>query len=403
MRALVAMLGLMVAVPVVAQSVRPGLLVPVTVDMPTGDVRDVLRAVADAAGLSIVIPGELTGVVSMRVAGVPCREVFDTILRPRGYVYRVSFGGLVEITKEATKREVYPVRNRVVADLLPKIETMLAEGETVRAVSGGVVVDALASRQREIAQRIKDLDTERPRFVIECRFQEVGRQWADTSGIRWSALGGLGLSLAAEDIRIGNGSAALTAVLSVSEMTAVVSALETDAGSRVVARPMVAGVDGQPAAVSVGTQYPLPQYTFSGEQSVLQVSGFTYKDIGVILKVTPRAIGGDRVELSLAPEVSTVAATTSFAGAGAATLPVISTKSVQTMVELADGETVVLSGLTTTERTEDGAKVKGLGRVPVLGRLFRAKAAAENMSELVVFVTVRRLTGQGIEDGGDGQ
>lgn len=357
------------------------------VDVPVGDVREVLRTVADAAGVSVLVPGELTGVVSLRVDGVPYGEVFSAILRPRGYGWRVSPGGLVVIERSEFPGAVVRLRHRPAVEVQAELAKVVRPGEAVTAVGDDVVIDADVERTAYLVQRVSDLDRRVRQVLVECRFQEMSSQVSRSLGINWSSLGAYSVNVAPKAVDLGTGDA-LGAVLSASELALVFSALDSTGGTRVVSRPTILASEGVESSVAIGQQYPLPQYTFSQEQGVLQVSGFQFKDIGVLLKVKPRFVG-DRIALELEPEVSSVASTTTFSGVGAATLPVIATRRVKTRVELRDGDTMAISGLIASDENHGRTGVRGLGRVPVLGSLFRNKAHAQNGAELVVFVTVR--------------
>ena len=72
-------------------------------------------------------------------------------------------------------------------------------------------------------------------------------------------------------------------------------------------------------------------------------------------------------------------------------MPSIDTRSVETQVLVADGQTVVLGGIYETERRETISKVPFLGDIPAIGGLFRNKQRIDNKSELLIFVTPRIL------------
>jgi len=360
----------------------------VRVDVPAGDVREVLRAVVDAAGLSVNIPGELSGTVSTRLESIPYADAFSAILTPRGYTWRVMPSGLVVIEKSVQRPAVVvALRHRSSADVQALLSKILRQGETVQAVGDELVIEAEPDRCAFLGERIRGLDRSRRQVLVECRFQELSSQASRSLGINWSSLGSYGFSVEPKAIDLGTGQA-FGAVLKAGQLAVVMSALDTVAGTRVVSRPTLLASEDKESTVAIGQQYPLPQYTFSQEQSVLQVSGFQFKDIGVLLKVIPR-FAGERVVLVLEPEVSSVASTTTFAGAGSATLPVIATRRVKTEVELADGDTMAISGLLSLDQNDSASQVSGLGKVPVLGGLFRSKGKKKDRAELVVFVTVR--------------
>lgn len=363
----------------------------VKVDVPSGDVRDVLRAVADAAGLSVIIPGDLSGAVSLRLDGIPYADAFDAILRPRGYGWRVMPSGLVVIEKTARTGKIVHLRHRAALEVQTALAKIVRQGEAIQVLGDDVAIDAEGERVTYLLERAQDLDRPLRQVLVECRFQEVSSQTSRALGINWSSLGSYSISVGPKPVDIGTGNA-LGAVLKASELALIISALDSSGGTRVVSRPTVLASEGKESSVAIGQQYPIPQYTFSKEQNVLQVSGFQFKDIGVLLKVTPR-FAGDRVVLELEPEVSSVVSTTTFAGTGSATLPVIASRRVKTQVELSDGDTMAISGLISSDNNDSSAEVRGVGRVPVIGSLFRSRAQGKSGGELVVFVTVRLVRG----------
>jgi type IV pilus assembly protein PilQ len=89
--------------------------------------------------------------------------------------------------------------------------------------------------------------------------------------------------------------------------------------------------------------------------------------------------------------VGDVISTGGFGG----TVPSIDTRSVETQVLVADGQTVVLGGIYETERRETINKVPWLGDIPIAGNLFKSRSVSDNKAELLIFVTPRIL-----EEGG---
>jgi type II secretory pathway component GspD/PulD (secretin) len=369
------------------------------VDVPAGDVRDVLRTIADAHGLSVVIPGELTGKVSVRLDGVSYENAYMAILEPMGYAYRQRDGLVIIHRREqpppASKPGdvIYRVRYRPAAEVAVSLQSLAREQESVQVVGDQVIFHGSPDRQAQVTDILGHIDTPRRQVVVECRFQEVERGSVDRLGLSWSQ--SMDMTVTPQAVTLGT--PPMTAILSLSQLSAVLSLYASDNSARLVSSPRLMARDGEESSVNVGRQYPLPQYRFATETGVLQVSGFEYKDVGVSLKVTPRFVDdGAAVVLDLAPEVSSVVSSTTFGGIGAAELPVIATRSVRTRMQLRDGETVVLSGLVTAESSDITSQVKGLGKIPVLGRLFRSDSSTGKDVELLVFVTVRFLGPAGL-------
>ena len=69
--------------------------------------------------------------------------------------------------------------------------------------------------------------------------------------------------------------------------------------------------------------------------------------------------------------------------------PSIDIKQAMTQVMLNDGETIVMGGILTTNETTDDSEVPGLGKIPVLGWLFKKQTVEKHVTELLIFITPR--------------
>jgi type IV pilus assembly protein PilQ len=186
-----------------------------------------------------------------------------------------------------------------------------------------------------------------------------------------------------------------SAVFSASDFNIIVSALKTQNNAKVVSNPTVVTLNNSEAVLNIGSEFPIPSYTYNSERGTFEVSGFQYKPIGVILKVTPQVNARGVVKLTLEPEISQQADSTSFGGAGGASIPIISTRKVKTQVSLASGQTVGIGGLISTTKSHSGTKVPILGDIPGLGRLFSSKNINDNETNLLIFVTAKVIDAEG--------
>lgn len=186
-----------------------------------------------------------------------------------------------------------------------------------------------------------------------------------------------------------------TAVFSASDFNVVLSALKTLNHVKIVSNPTVVTLNNTEAFLNVGEEYPIPSYTYNQEHGSFEVSGFTYKPIGIILKVTPQVNARGFIKLTLAPEVSQQNGTTTFGGAGGAAIPIIATRKATTQVSMKDGYTMAIGGLMRIQTTNGGTKVPVLGSIPLLGRLFRSDTKAEEVTNLIIFVTAKAINAEG--------
>lgn len=67
----------------------------------------------------------------------------------------------------------------------------------------------------------------------------------------------------------------------------------------------------------------------------------------------------------------------------------IRTRTAETDLRMADGETVIIGGLLSSKRSHDGNKVPILGDLPLVGGLFRNIYNNSEETEIVVFLTAK--------------
>ena len=193
----------------------------------------------------------------------------------------------------------------------------------------------------------------------------------------------------------GTSSRIASAVFSASDFNVIISALKTQNNTKIVSNPTIVTLNNTEAVLNIGQEFPVPNYTYNSERGSFEVSGFTYKPIGIILKVTPQVNAQGIIKLALEPEVSQQNGSTSFGGAGGASIPIIATRKAKTQVSLKDGYTMGIGGLITASIDHGGNKVPILGDIPILGRLFSSKAVKDETTNLLIFITAKTVSADG--------
>ncbi len=166
----------------------------------------------------------------------------------------------------------------------------------------------------------------------------------------------------------------------VSGFMAFMQALTTEDVSKLLAQPSVVVQSGQIANFLSGGQQAIPAPGGLGTVSV------EYKDFGTKLDVLPIVLGNGKIHLELRPEVSDIdsAHGTSIGGTS---VPGFIKQSVQTTVELEDGQTFAIGGLIQHSVAGHLEKVPVLGDLPFIGSAFSSKSYKEIETELIILVT----------------
>jgi general secretion pathway protein D len=152
---------------------------------------------------------------------------------------------------------------------------------------------------------------------------------------------------------------------------------------KVLSNPSVVVLDNQVATLLVGDQIPVTTGTATVINSSNQVvSTIDYRNTGIILRVIPRINVNGNVVLDIEQEISNVAANTPI---GSLT-PTVSQRKVKSSIAVATGQTVLLAGLISDNRTRDGQGVPLVDQVPWLGNLFSHSTKSNTRTELIIFI-----------------
>ncbi|GAC1628199.1 MAG: type 4b pilus Flp secretin RcpA [Nevskia sp.] len=167
--------------------------------------------------------------------------------------------------------------------------------------------------------------------------------------------------------------------------TGLLSVLERKGLARVLAEPSLTALSGQTASFLAGGEFPYPVPQTSGGAGTGTIT-VQFREFGVRLNLTPTVLANNRIAIKVAPEVSDLDFTNGLSISGT-TVPGLIIRRTDTTVELGDGETFVISGLVSSNLTNNVDKVPWLGDIPVLGAFFRNTRIDRTEKELIMVVT----------------
>jgi pilus assembly protein CpaC len=158
--------------------------------------------------------------------------------------------------------------------------------------------------------------------------------------------------------------------------------LEEEGLARLLAEPRLVTQSGQEASFLAGGEFPIP---------VPDEDGITieYKEFGVALRFTPVVLSDGKISLRVAPAVSDISSSSSIP-TGAITnfvVPNLTTRKLESTVQLYDGQTLALAGLLQDSLRENVSKIPGLGDIPIIGTLFRSTSYQQEKTDLMISVT----------------
>ncbi|MDB5096000.1 MAG: pilus assembly protein CpaC [Cyanobacteria bacterium RYN_339] len=223
-----------------------------------------------------------------------------------------------------------------------------------------------------------EVQQDRRSETIAVRIQalELTQRKGGNVGVRWSDQ--VGISEAAPNSPFRFGLPVRDSLIS-----ATLNMLSQDRDIKVLANPTLVIQNGKKGTFQSGGELPIPllQTTSGGTSYAIE-----WKQYGVKLEVTPHLEGENTIAMLIKPEVSTIDPENAIQLKDLS-VPAISTRSVETYVQVHGGESLVIAGLLRTEKNRISSHLPFLGDVPILGYLFGGTQYDERQSELVFIVS----------------
>ena len=418
------------------------------------ETRAVLQLLAETSGKNIVVSDTVSGNVTLRLRNVPWDQALDIVMTTKGLDMRQN-GNVIIVApaQEIAARETADLEAKLaISELEPTYSEFLqvnyAKASDLAALiqaSGGgnpllsdrgsigvddrtntLLVQDTAERLQNIRRLVQTLDIPIKQVLIESRIVVVNDDFSRDLGVRLgvtafnesntglTAISGSGqgtdnmISTYLENqadptspflleypsltdrynVAVPVGAASGRFSLAVLENDYLVdlelTAMEAEGRGEIVSTPRVITANQKEATIKQGVEIPYQQSASSGATTI------QFKEAVLELIVTPQITPDNNIIMDLRVSKDNVGEIISTGGLGG-TVPSIDTRSVETQVLVANGQTVVLGGIYETERRETITKVPFLGDIPFAGVLFRTKQRTDNKAELLIFVTPRIL------------
>ncbi len=163
----------------------------------------------------------------------------------------------------------------------------------------------------------------------------------------------------------------------------LIQALEQRNLLQTLDEPTLVTSDGKEASFLVGGEFPIPVLQGGANAGAVTIQ---FREFGVRLTFTPNITGNNNIRLHVKPEVSSLDYSNALSFNGF-TIPALSSRKMETNIELGEGQSFVIAGLIDNQVTETISKIPGLANLPILGNLFKSRSLNKSDTELVVLVT----------------
>ena len=319
---------------------------------------------------------------------------------------------------------VYYLEHASAEDLATVLKELsgTATGKDQKKKAGGISSDVvispdtatnsliiLAAQEDYVAVEsiVAKLDIPRSMVYIECLIMEVDTQKQFKIGVEWQGAGsttvdgrpgvvtggfsgnsyentgnlaatgalpdGLSLGIFSEGVTIGG--------VTFPNVAAIAQAYQQDKDINIISTPQLLTMDNKEAVISVGKN--VPYQTTASTIDNQTFNSFEYRDVGTTLKITPQINQERMVRLQITQEL------TKLESEIGDPRPTTLKRSITTTVTVKDSDTIVIGGLIDEASSDTVNKVPLLGDIPILGWLFKSKAAGDEKTNLYVFLTPR--------------
>lgn len=258
--------------------------------------------------------------------------------------------------------------------------------------SNKLVISTSPRYMESVLKIVNELDQTPPQVMIQVLLAEVtvdsGEQWGMDA--KAGPFGGDGVTIGHTAQGIGVATALGVPNLSVTsaDFGVLIRALELQGKLEILSNPQVLANNNKLATIKVVDDIGLAGNTQRGFGSDTIVSTVQRQDVGIILNVTPAISADGFVRMEISPEISSLTGRTTQINRDQ-TAPIITKRTVDTVVTVKDGQSVVIGGLIQTTEESRRTRVPILGDIPFLGIPFRTKQNSMSKTELLVILTPR--------------
>lgn len=354
------------------------------------------------SGQTIILGRDVVGDVSFSVTDLKSSEYgafFDAVLSAHGYelvkkngVYTVVIASVkVEANVQPSLVKLYRldnVRNTRIVDLMNAMLAATAEGSSEKQVNksygvqvlpttNGIIVTGSKNQLAKIDMIIQGIDRPQKQVFIEAIITEIEMGDSQEIGVNMStALNKAGF--VTNPLNSINQGADNLLMFDDGNFSAFIKAVENNENTKLLSKPKMLVLDREKGYITVGQNVPflVSTETTDGGNRIQQIER---QDVGVSLAVVPHVIG-DNVVLDIRQESSSVS------NSVIASDIITNRRTLQTVVHMRSGQTLVLGGLVSSQDRKSEGGVPVLRSIPLLGALFRYERIEEVQTELRVVI-----------------
>jgi general secretion pathway protein D len=372
---------------------------PVTLQFREANLRMVMEAISKTTGLNVMFDKDVKNdlKVTIIVRDTPVEEAIDLILLQTQMKKRVMSENSILIYQDtAAKAREYAelkIRRFGLTNADPKLVMAMIKTITktkdmfVDEKTNALVIRDTPQIIRLIERLVATMDQPDAEVLLEVNVIEVSTSRIMELGIDWpTSFSALTTGLTPQLLR-GISSNSFTASGDIT-----IKAKNTDDDINYLATPRIRVRNKEKAKFMVGDRLPVISSALvlnSTATTPVYNTSVQYVETGIKFEVEPTIYPDGEVAIRLMLEVSSAGGANSDAAKSGTVAYTVSTRSVNTVLRLKDGQTEILGGLIQNQDKVNATRVPGLGDIPLLSRLFGVQKDDKNKKEIVLSITPR--------------
>jgi general secretion pathway protein D len=277
--------------------------------------------------------------------------------------------------------------------------------------TNSLIFTATQEQFNSLKEILSKLDTQPKQVLLRGLIAEVNLNKLNSAGIDWAAWGGAvaGDAVIAGSAQLGTASVP-SDIISLYQSLITKEEIYTDPVTgntyqttntdgkgliyayvkllnkfdaiNVLSMPRLMCTDNLPSHLQVGQVIPQMKGSLTDTTNPGAVqNSYEYKDVGLILNVTPHVRSGNLVALEIEQRVEDLLTTTG------STTPVTSKREIKTNVLVANGQTIILGGLIREAEKALRNRVPFFSYIPIIGNIFKSNEKQREKVDLMIFLT----------------
>ncbi|MCL2182925.1 MAG: hypothetical protein FWB85_05580 [Chitinispirillia bacterium] len=380
--------------PVISGNVNPSLKAPITLTAREASLSEVLRVLADRSGMNFVVgEGVTREKITIILNNTPLDESINLLVRASGLSYEIIGNSILIAEPDKLKEDVGLSSYVVELKYAKADEVAAALGDLTKNIQvdkGGNRLICFASPRviMEIERLVLALDKPHTLIMLETRLIEVSVDRMNQYGLKYDQLnfstpGGIGTSFTVPTTSAKSTFDLGGTVRNGFDLNVIIDLMVKNGDGRVLMDSKLTTTNNREATLHIGEVYPYAIQSYNLSSSGGMNQQIEKENVGVMLTMTPHINDDNQITLSLTPEVSNII------GWSVGDVPRIRTRKTSTTVRVENGQTVVLAGLLSEEKTTTVNKLPILGDIPILGLMFQNKREEMKKTNLIIEVVPR--------------